>query len=321
MLARLAENLFWSGRYLARAEETARLVDVTYHRLLESPPTEVAETWEQLLEQLHVRELYLREQGAGEFMAIRPAEVLRFLVLEESNPSSVVASMSRVRENARSVRELISAEMWHAVNELYLRLGARDLEAELTDRPFDVFRTVVRGCQTITGVARETMPRDEAYLFLTVGQTLERAQLTARLVDVRYEQLRTGDAPHQQRVALLRSIGTLESFRRRFGASTDPHDLLRLLLLDERHPRSVLFALNRAEEALGRLGGPTGRSLRAVGRARAGLGYRDVDELLDVGLHQFLDALQGRLRAASEEIAEEFFLHLPPGAMHAVASA
>lgn len=320
MLARLAENLFWSGRYLARAEETARLVDVTYHRLLESPPSEVASTWEELLHQLHVLDVFLDEQGSEEFLAIRPDEVLRFLVLDQGNPSSVVASMHRVRENARSVRELISTETWQAVNELYLRLGERDLGAELTDRPFEVFRTVVRGCQAITGVVRETMPRDEAYLFLTVGQTIERAQLTARLVEVRYEQLEEG-AAHQRRVALLRATGALESYRRRFGASTDPHDLLRLLLLDDQHPRSVLFALNRAEDSLRRLAGPTGRSLRAVGRARAGLGYRDVAELLDVGVHDFLAALQSRLRLASEEIAEEFFLHLPPGAMHAVASA
>ncbi len=320
MLARLAENLFWMGRYLARAEETARLVDVTYHRLLEAPPTEVASSWEALLEQLHVVEHYLDAQDGEEFSAIRPDDVLRFLVTEEANPSSVVAAMQRVRENARTVRELVSNELWTAVNELHLRLGERDLAAELSDRPYEVFRTVIRGCQTVQGVAFETMPRDEPYMFLALGQMLERAEMTARLVDVRYEQLLDDPSP-QHRVALLRSIGALESYRRRFGASTDPEDILALLLLDEEHPRSVLFALDRAEGALRRIGNGRGRSLRAVGRARAGLRYRDVDELLDAGLHDFLGALQGRVRDASDAIAHEFFRQVPPGAMRTVVSA
>ena len=319
MLARLAENLFWMGRYLARAEETARLVDVTYHRLLESPPTEVAATWEALLDQLRVAELYLDGQD-GEFGAIRPEDVLHFLVTDRDNPSSVVAAMLNVRENARSVRELISNEVWTVINELHLQLRDRDLVAELRDRPFEVFRTVIRGCQTVIGVVVETMPREEAYLFLTVGHTLERAEMTSRLVDVRYEQLLADPSPHD-RVSLLRSIGALESYRRRFGASTDPNDILALLLLDERHPRSVVHQLDRAEAALARLGSGSGRSLRAVGRARAGLRYRDVDELLEAGLHDFLGALQVRVRMASDAIAEEFFRHAPPGAMRAVASA
>jgi uncharacterized alpha-E superfamily protein len=320
VLARLAENLFWAGRYLARAEETARLVDVTYHRLLEAPPTEVATTWEQLLEQLHVLEIYLDAQDGEEFSAIRPDDVLRFLVTDEENPSSVLSSIQRVRENARTVRELISNEVWTTINELYLRLGERDLAAELTDRPYEVFRTVIRGCQTVLGVLFETMPRDDAYMFLALGQMLERAEMTSRLVDVRYGRLVEQSSP-QDIVTLLRSIGALESYRRRFGASTEPKDVLSLLVLDEDHPRSVLFALDRAEGALRRISGGHGRSLRAVGRARAGLRYRDVDELLDAGLHEFLQALQSRVREASEAIAGEFFRQVPPGAMHTVVSA
>lgn len=318
MLARLAENLFWTGRYLERAEGTSRLVDVTYHLLLESPPSEIASTWEEVLDQLRLLDDYARWQH-GEFTAIRPQDVLRFLVAEQDNPSSITAALARVRENARSVRELISTEVWQAVNDLHLRLGGRDVRAEIEDRPYEVFRTVTTGCQTIIGVIIETMPRDEAFRFLTLGRMLERAQMTSRFVDARYAQL-AADTSFQHQMALLRSIGALESFRRRFGASTEAQDVLALLLLDGDHPRSVLFALDRAEEVLGHLPTGSGRSLRAVGRTRAGLRYRDVDELLDAGLHDFLVGLQQRVAGASDAIADEFFRHVPPGSLHTVAT-
>ncbi len=320
MLARLAENLFWGGRYLERAEDVTRLVDVTHHLLLESPPAEVDRTWTAVLEQLHVSDGFdAWRSGLAAPLSTTDA-ALRYLMVERDNPSAVSSCLWSARENSRSVRELISAEAWEATNGLFLKLNARDLAAEVVDRPYDVFSTVKLGCQTIVGVLIETMPRDEAYRFLTLGRMLERAEMTSRLIDVRYEQLLV-DRSARQRVALLRSIGALESFRRRYGVSNEPNDVLALLLLDADHPRSVLFALDRAEEQLVRIGSGDGRAARALGRARAGLRYRDVEELLAEGLHDFLDALQHRLRETSDAVAAEFFRHTPPGAMIAVATA
>lgn len=317
MLARLAENLFWGGRYLERAEDTTRLVDVTHHLLLEAAPSRASASWTEVLEQLHLLEAY-RDWHGSEMVVSGAA--LRFLVLEPGNPSSVVVSLTSARENARSVRELISAEVWEATNALYLALGRRDVAAELEDRPFEVFRTVRRGCQGVLGAITESMPRDDAYRFLTLGRMLERAEMTARLLEVRQQELLDGTTA-RDRVALLRSIGVLESYRRAFGASEDPRDVLALLLLDATHPRSVLFALDRCEEQLQQLGAGDGRAVRTLGRVRAGLRYRDVDELLEAGLVGFLEGLQDQVRATSEAVAADYFRHSPPGALHAVASA
>lgn len=318
MLARLAENLFWGGRYIERAEDATRLVDVTHHLLLEAPPSRAAGTWTEVLRQLHLLEAYRAWHGSDE---VATGPVLRFLVIEPSNPSSVVGSLTAARENARSVRELISIEVWEATNALYLALGRRDLAAELDDRPFELFRTVRQGCQGVLGAVAETMPRDDPYRFLTLGRMLERAEMTARIVEVRQGDLLDGVGGTRDRVALLRSIGALESFRRGSGGSQDPRDVLSLLLLDPTHPRSVLFALDRAEEQLQQIGSGDGRARRALGRTRASLRYRDVQEVLDAGLVNFLEQLQREVRHSSEAVAAEYFRHSPPGALHAVASA
>jgi uncharacterized alpha-E superfamily protein len=146
VLARLAENLFWAGRYVERAEDTARMVDVTYHTLLESPYGEAERAWAQLLDVLHLNELY----GDG---PLGSEEVVRFLVLDPDNPGSITTSIARARENTRSVRELVSSELWEAVNDLHLALGTRDLRRDLEEQPYELFRDVRNACMTIYGVA------------------------------------------------------------------------------------------------------------------------------------------------------------------------
>ena len=317
MLARLAENLFWGGRYLERAEGTTRLIDVTHHVLLEAPPARASTAWSEVLHQVHLHRAYGDWHGGQDVVS---GDVVRFLVVEEANPSSVVSSLTSARENARSVRELISAEVWEAANALYLRLERADLVRAVGDRPFEVFRIVRDGCQHVVGAISETMARDDTYRFLTLGRMLERAELTSRLVEVRQAELLDGTTA-RDRVTLLRSIGALESFRRAFGGSEDPHDVLALLLLEPDHPRSVLFALNRAQEQLDGIGTGDGRAARALGRVAASLRYRDVGELLELGLAGFLEEVQAGVRATAEAVAEECFRHSPPGQLHAVASA
>jgi len=205
VLARLAENLFWAGRYIERAEDTARMVDVTYHTQLESPYGEVELAWQQLLDVLHLRAAY----GAP----IEPLTVMRFLVLDADHPGSITASVTRARENIRSVRELVSTELWEAVNDLHLALDARDLGRELSEQPFELFRTVRRMSMTIYGVASETMPRDEGWRFMALGRLLERAEMTCRLIDVRYAQLEAMSGPSQR----LAQASGLQPFANRLG--------------------------------------------------------------------------------------------------------
>jgi uncharacterized alpha-E superfamily protein len=326
MLARLAENLFWAGRYIERAEDTARMVDVTYHTLLESPFVDIGPTWEQLLDVLHLRtEWGERPVGDGDTDA-----VVRFLVLDGGNPGSISTAVLRARENARSVRELVSSELWEAINDLHLELRSRDLGREVAERPSELLRLVRNASMAIYGVASETMPRDAGWRFMALGRLLERAEMTCRLIDVRYGQLDSLRLPDRGAVvedggfhhwmAVLKSASAFEAYRRRYRSSTDPVDVIEFLLLAEDLPRSVVHCLTSAMQQLEALSaGRPSRAVRLLGRTTSSLQYRDVGELLSEDLHEFLEDVQLRIQQVAEAVADEFFRHQPPGSMHAFA--
>jgi uncharacterized alpha-E superfamily protein len=305
MLARVAENMFWMGRYVERAEDTALLLDVTYHGLLESAVQEEHEAWRTLLEVLHALPGYGDRPYGGE-------DVARYLVLDQANPGSIVSSVARLRENARSVRELVSTELWQVVNNFYLDLRARDLAADLERQPHGLYGMVKLRCQTIYGVASETMPRDDGWRFIALGRMLERAEMTCRLLNVRYRQL-TG-SPHagfHDWVQVLKSASAYEAYRKSYQVQMDPGHVVEFLLFRENFPRSVLFCLRSAEAHLARLGpvGEVTRPQRLLGRIRAELEFRDLPELLDEGLHRFLDRVQEQVWAVAEAVADQFFRH------------
>jgi len=329
MLARLAENLFWAGRYVERAEDTARMVDVTYHTLLESPFGEAGRAWEQLLDVLHLRGSW-EERGFGP--TVDAEAVVRFLVLDPENAGSIAAATARARENVHSVRELVSTELWEAVNDLHLELRSRDLDREVAEQPSELLRLVRNASMAIYGVASETMPRDAGWRFLALGRLIERAEMTCRLIDVRYGQLDALRVPSRRDVvvedggfhhwvAVLKSASAFEAYRRRYRASTDPVDVIEFLLLADDLPRSVVYCLTSAMRQLEALSaGRPSRAVRLLGRTTSSLQYRDVAELLDEDLHEFLVDVQQRIQEVAEAVADEFFRHQPPGAMHAIAS-
>lgn len=303
MLARHAENLFWAGRYIERAEDTARLLDVTYHGLLEATPMEAARAWSDVLSVLRL---------AGDFeargRAVDAVSVSQFLVSDTENPGSIVAAVVRARENLRSVRELVTTELWESVNRFYLDLRARNLRADIEHEPYELYSFVKRRCQTVAGVAAETMPRDDGWRFLELGWTLERADMACRLLDVRYSGEERIGFHHW--LGTLKSASGLEAYRRVYRGSMDPADVLEFLLLSRQFPRSVLFCLRRAEHDLAVLGAQTGqlsRPERLLGRVRADLEYRDVSEILAEGVPRFLDKVQRGVRHVAEAVALEYF--------------
>jgi len=244
MLARHAESLFWAGRQIERAEDTARMLDVTYHGLLEAMPWEAERSWKDLLKVLWLDRPFAElEQG------MRAATVSEFLVFDPDNPGAIVSAVGGARENARAARELISSELWEAINSFYLELRSRNLRADVEARPHELYDFVKRSCQTISGVAVETMPRDDGWRFLQLGWMLERAEMTCRLLDVRYSQLVTAGATggFHHWLQTLKSASGSEAFRRRYRASMDPADVVEFLLLSRTFPRSVLFCLRAVE--------------------------------------------------------------------------
>lgn len=315
MLARLAENLFWAGRYLERAEHAARVVDVSHGALLESAPFERAEVMGALLAMLSAEEGF-----AATDRELTSSAVLHHLVADRENPSSVLNVVTALRENVRSVRELVSQELWEASNNLYLDLLGRDLRTELDDRPYEVLSTVRERCQFITGVVHETLPRDEGWRFITLGQALERAGATAQTVAVSYARLTAGTGTdfHVWH-ATLKSASALEAYRRIHRASMDPADVVAFLVFDEAFPRSTLFCLQEVERALRELVGNDDNALcRRIGRLRASIEFLDVDELLEAGVAPTLRTWIDGCAEVATLMGPQFFHQAPQGRIHAV---
>jgi uncharacterized alpha-E superfamily protein len=304
VLARHAENLFWTGRHLERAEDTARLLDVTYHGLLEAPPSEAQAAWCNLLAMLHLEQSFFAVHHEA-----TAAAVTHFLVLDSSNPSSIVASVERARGNAQALRELISTELWLVINSFYLELRSRDLAADLEGQPSQLYGLVKARAQTIAGVASETMNRDDGWRFLMLGWMLERAEMTCRLLNVRLAQVTDQPLSLPDLVDLLKSASALEACRRHVRGSLGLEGVLEFLLLSPDFPRSILFCIHAAEDQLAQLA-PVGRILRPhrlLGRLRADLEFRDVTELLAEDMSAFLDSVQAVVREVGNAVSLQFF--------------
>lgn len=320
MLARHAENLFWAGRYVERAELTARSVDVAYHALLESPATEAREVWGQVLEVLQLDGLYAERHGD-----VEPNHAVGFLVSDPDDPGSVLTSITRARDNLRAVRELISSETWESINSLYLHVRGRDLPADLAGQPYELFGEVKRGAQLVVGVANETMPHDDGWRFLTLGRMLERVEMTCRILLVRLVPSRGAREMlgFQDGLAILRSVSASEAFRKTHRRM-DPASVVDFLLLSAEFPRAVLYCLRSSEVQLSVLGEGVpgiGRSRRMLGRLRASVEFRNVDELVEQGLASFLGDVQDGIRDVAAAVDQEFFRHGQPSTLHTVATA
>ncbi len=312
MLSRLAENLYWCGVYIERSDETARLLDVTYHSLLESRPSEVSLAWRNVLEVLYAAPSY----GAV-YDKVSARRVLEHLITHTENPSSILSTLTRARENARSVREVVPSEFWESVNDFYLDIESADLEATIESAPFEIFRRVRWRSQAVVGTAAETMLRDDGWRFFMLGRMLERSKMICRLLYVEYGQLVSASGPtaFHHWVSVLKSASAFEAFRKTYSASMDPTDVVEFLILSPVFPRSVLWCLRSVEHELDELSPPDVVTLprRLLGRVRADLEYRNVEEILDEDLHTLLSRVQNSVDRVAETVAETFFRNVGEG--------
>jgi uncharacterized alpha-E superfamily protein len=304
MLSRVADSLYWASRYVERAEDTSRLLHVNFHALLDADPEDHGRSWQQLLRIVGLDELY--REHYEEYAARHVAE---FLVWHPANPDSVAACVARARENARGVREQISTEVWEQLNRLHLYLTAHRTSNALA-QPHDFLTRVVDRSYSLQGVIKATLPRGEAYEFLELGALLERADTVTRILLVRVpelvepgsEQLTTARATHA-----LRSAGSLEAFRKaendRFAGSR----VVEFLLLDRSGPRTVLFCLERALNAIRVISAVEPRPERAIGRVVSELAFADVVERGAGELERLLRRTLTGIRDGSDEIANAYF--------------
>lgn len=296
MLARHAENMYWAGRYVERAEDTARMLDATLQSSVSTSPQQASVRFRTLMQTLR------HEVPEGPMSG---ADVLELLVAAPDAPGSILSSIARTRENLRSLREQIPAEFWEQTNRLHLLLQGPRFHDDLLRDPFAALEVIRDGCQRLSGTVTTAMSRDEGYRFLVLGNTIERSLMTCRLVNVRFPQL--SESSYDEMALTLRSASALEAYQRAFHASTDPDDVVRFLLVNDRFPRSLLFCLRQAEEQLTALGrGAPSRPRRLMGQLRSRLEFADMAELL-ADLPDSIDDYENGLRHAAGAIGTHFF--------------
>jgi uncharacterized alpha-E superfamily protein len=301
---------------MERAENVARFVDVNLHLMLDLP-TDTEQQWEPLVNTTGDRALY--DENFGE---ITRENVIRFLSFDPDYPSSILGCAHHARENARSVREVISSEMWVQVNRFYLmvRRAAFSDFSEM-HAPHDFFTQVKLAGHTFEGLMDATMSHGEAWHFGRLGRFAERADKTTRILDMKYFILLPDvtyvGSPYDniQWAALLRSASALEMYRKRHGRIV-PKRVVEFLLLDPEFPRAVRYCVRRAEESLRAITGSApgsygNRAEQRLGRLAAELDFASTSEIMSRGLHEFLDDLQAELNAVGRDIHDAMFALTP----------
>lgn len=311
MLSRVADAVYWMQRYIERAENVARFVDVNLHLMLDRPAGST-EQWAPLVDTAGDRQAFQERYGAA-----TREHVVAFLTFDTTNANSILACLRAARENARSIREIISSEMWEQVNSFYLMVTDAASQHRVAEEPHAFFTAVKMASHLFLGITDVTMSHNEAWHFGQAGCRLERADKTSRILDVKYFLLlpSIGDVGTTiddiQWAAVLKSASAFEMYRKRFGR-LQPASVADFLLLDREFPRAVHSCLIKAEESLHAISGaPPGTFRNAaeqrLGRLCADLDYVDISEVIAGGLHEFLDAFQANLNRVGEAIGTTFF--------------
>ena len=316
MLSRVADCLYWMSRYVERAENSARLLDVNFQLMLdfENLPEAVArQHWQPILSTLEHEELFRRSYQEAD-----ADSVVEFVALSEKNPNSILICLSRARENARAVREQISSEMWEQINALYLYVRSDEARQTLRTSAYQFFRRIIQESQLFIGTTDTTMTHGEGWDFVQIGKFLERGDCTSRILDVKYHILLPGGervggtVDTVQWMAVLRSLSSLEAYRKLYLGAIAPWKVAEFLILHDRFPRSLRYCVHRLDAALHRVSEvPEDRfgceAERLSGRLRGDLDYTNSVEIFQqFGLHQYLDRFQGRLLEIGEAMHREY---------------
>ncbi len=315
MLSRTADHLYWMSRYTERAENTARMLDVNVESALLPQSAAVSQVgWEGMLSISELLPLYASKHGL-----IEPDKVLQFMVTDQDNPSSIAACLRAARENARAVRGTLTTEFWETQNQTWLELR-KLLEQRQYERDPSVFFEWVKFRSHLSrGVAIGTMLQDESFHFLRMGTFLERADNTARLLDVKFHAVQSDffgaasdldqeyDFYHWS--AILRSVSAFEIYRKAYSDVIKPERVAELLILRPDMPRSLRASINGVVENLSALSlGRESEALRLAGKLQAELMYARVDEILETGLHAYLTQCLERVSAIGAQIGREFLM-------------
>lgn len=316
MLSRVANSLYWISRHVERAENTARMLDVTYrmsllpYRVLESGQA-WAEPWALPLVISGLATAYY-ERYPG---ALSPNKVLRFMIADPLNPSSIYSSIHSARENARTVRGAITSEMYEDLNAFWLSVRARSFEAIAAEGMSEFFDYIKMRSHEFRGVTFGTMLRDESYQFMRLGTFVERADNTARILDVKYHTLLPsvsdvgGAVDYYQWGALLRSVSAFDAYRKIYRDVITPMRVVELLVLRDDVPRSLHACMNEIYKILCDLSDRSSQEPeRLAGELHAQLHYGRAEKILAFGLHEYLMDWLDKLHTLNNEINQHFLV-------------
>ncbi|SMG13472.1 Uncharacterized conserved protein, Alpha-E superfamily [Marivirga sericea] len=311
MLSRVADHIYWMNRYIERAENYARFMDVNFNLSLDLQPDEAAQ-WRPLVVTTGDWPLY-----QSLHKTVSKSKVIHFLGFDERNPNSVHNCIVYARENARSIRPEITKEVWEQINYLYyfVKEGTSKKKWENKD-PRNYFLEIKKGCQMLYGILNSTISRSEGWHFGRIGQLIERADKTSRVLDVKYhillpESVKVG-SPFDliQWSALLKSVSAYDMYRRKYGKLT-AQGICEFLIFDKHFPRSILSCLTDVDRSLRSNSNKDSiyRSTaeKQLGLLRSQLEYSDINEVFETGVHEFLDNIQVRLNEVSESIFQNYF--------------
>ncbi|CAN5226618.1 MAG: hypothetical protein JWP10_834 [Nocardioidaceae bacterium] len=296
MLSRIAESLFWIGRYVERADDTARILDVQTQLLVEDTSIDEATSCAQLLSVMGVED-YDEDPSRR--------SILKLLAYDTESPTSIASSIGAARESARRARETLSTDMWETINTAW-----RGLPATTAMRPPDMFRWVRTRAAVIAGIADSTMSRDEGWHFLVLGRSIERVDMTARLLST----AALSNGPKVAWPTTLRAAGAYEAFLRTYRGLEADRQAAEFLLLDRLFPRSIVSSLARAEKSLqnlersGQRAGFSDEALRLLGRTRAELEYQPLADIV-FDLPVEMERVQRNCTAATDAVTKRYFSH------------
>lgn len=300
MLARVADSLYWIGRYIERAEHISRLSSVMLNATLDRTDAGA--------QAAHIALAAVGETDPEELP--NPIDAARSLTLDKDEHGSVLVSISRARENARQVRDQITTETWERLNFLYLRITDPDAERAFADDSAEFLHDVIADLHLFKGAADATMSHGEGWRFLTLGAYIERAQLVSHLLEVCFGDY---DSPaltdHIAQMNLLRMGCALEPYLRVYTADIQPKYILEFMLFDEDFPRSIRFSTQRIEDTLSDLCDvrhDTAEPLRLAGRLNARLKYADLEEISELGATELLKSVAAECEHIHESLYETF---------------
>ncbi len=316
MLSRVADSCFWLSRYLERAETNSRILDVNIQIALdfeENNDEKVRQQWMPILSTAKERELFRQIHGE-----VTSEAIMDFVTFEKTNSNSILSSMTLARENARTVREQISSEMWEQINRLYLYLQSPASRTAFRESPIGFFRLLVDNLHSFQGITDATMTHGEGWQFIQAGKYIERADSTSRVLDFKYHLLLPsgeqvgGNVDITQWMAVLRSCSAMEAYFKISRGHVTSWQVAEFLILHDTFPRSIRFCVDALDQALHSISGVdrghfSNEAERLSGALRSNLAFTTVDSIFRFGLHQYLDQTQERLNEISNALAETYY--------------